>query len=99
MDTIFKDAFTNLDGYPIAHPNKNMPKASQVAASKNAEGNGLNSRKCTGRSPEKNASLEERRCETALPESDDQMKRGETSISKTLETSTIRTEANDRGKS
>jgi hypothetical protein len=68
MDTIFKDAFTNLDGYiPISHPNKNMPRALQMVASK---------RKHTGRSPEKNASLEERRCETALPESDDQMKRG-----------------------
>ena len=67
MDTIFKDAFTNLDGYPIAYPNKNMPEALQMAASK---------RKHTGRSPEKNASLEERRCETALPESDDQMKGG-----------------------
>ena len=58
----------STDGYiPISHPNKNMPRALQMVASK---------RKHTGRSPEKNASLEERRCQTALPESDDQMKRG-----------------------
>ena len=64
------------DGYiPISHPNKNMPRALQMVASK---------RKHTGRSPEKNASLEERRCETALPESDDQMKRGKRVFPKRL---------------
>ena len=79
-----------LDGYiPISHPNKNMPRALQMVASK---------RKHTGRSPEKNASLEERRCETALPESDDQMKGGKRVFPK-LETSTTRTEVNDREKS
>ena len=52
-----------------------MPRALQMVASK---------RKHTGRSPEKNASLEERRCETALPESDDQMKRGKRVFPKRL---------------
>ena len=66
----------STDGYiPISHPNKNMPRALQMVASK---------RKHTGRSPEKNASLEERRCETALPESDDQMKRGKRVFPKRL---------------
>ena len=65
MDTIFKYAFTNLDGYSIAHTNKNMPKVLQMAASK---------RKHTGSSPEKNTILEEHKCGTALPGSDDQMK-------------------------
>ena len=62
--------------YSNAHQN-NMPKVSQMAASKNAEGNGLDSRrKNTGLSPEKNISLEEHKCGTTLPGSDDQMKKG-----------------------